>query len=71
MGVNQQSIQIVVKFMSKHSVSFTNKLELQDDHGSMYYIYISGTTDNSLLTLIPFLMQEESLKYELENKKVI
>lgn len=62
MGINKKELFILLKFMAYKPISFTCKLQLYDDtkDNRVYEIPVSGTTDCSLLTIWPFLNDEES-----------
>ncbi len=57
MGINKKELYVIVKSLSKKSVSFTCRLELYDNtkDNRVYSIPVSGTTDSSILTLFPYL----------------
>lgn len=56
---------MIVKFSSKKPVSFTVKLEI-DDGSRSYELPISGTADNSIFTIFPYLSDKENM-YKFEN----
>ena len=65
MGINKKELYVIVKFVAKKPVSFTVKLEIYDGC-RIYELPISGTSDNSLFTIFPYLLDKQNL-YKLEN----
>jgi hypothetical protein len=56
LGINNAKIKVEVVFLAKKPLSFTTKLEFEDDN-KKYPIFISGTADNCLLTNFPFFQR--------------
>jgi len=56
LGINNSKIKVEVVFMSKKSLSFSTKIEFEDDN-KRYAITVSGTADNSILTNFPFFQR--------------
>ena len=48
-------LPIEVQFLSRRPVAFTANVEFFDDRGASFIIPVSGVTDNSLLTVFPFV----------------
>ncbi len=63
LGINNTKIKVEVVFMSTRPLSFSTKLEFEDDN-KRYPITVSGTADNSILTNFPFF-QRSSDDYKL------
>lgn len=55
LGVGRQSVPVKVWFQSKKSISFSTRIEFTDVEGNGFSVPITGSTDNSLLTVQPFL----------------
>lgn len=53
LGVNNSKVRVDVIFRPKKPLSFTTKIEFEDDN-KRYPIMVSGTADNSILTNYPF-----------------
>jgi hypothetical protein len=51
LAVTKKTLRVEAGFFYKKPISFTLRLEFYDDENRVYSIPISGTTDNSLLTL--------------------
>ena len=58
LGINNSKIKVEVVFMSKKSLSFSTKIEFEDDN-KRYAITVSGTADNSILTNFPFFQRNQ------------
>jgi hypothetical protein len=55
-------VPVELTFSAKKSMSFATKIEFSDHNGNKYVLPVIGTTDASLLTVIPFLtLHKESL----------
>lgn len=59
MGTRKKSMKVEVSFKSNKPLSFTTKIYIKDDRDGTWFIYCSGTTDNSLLTNCYFFMGEQ------------
>jgi hypothetical protein len=57
LGVTKQRIPVEAVFTSKKPLSFTAKIDFLDNTQSRFSIPISGTTDNSLFTIFPFIQR--------------
>jgi len=54
-GIAKEAVPVDISFVSNKPLSFTATVEFLDDDGKRFGIPVSGTTDNCLLSLIPFL----------------
>ena len=54
-GVSRQRLMLAVAFTAKKPTAFTAPIDLVDTDGNCFSINVTCTTDNSLLTLQPFL----------------
>ena len=63
MGNNKRQLFVIVKFISKRSLSFTCKLVLYDEATDCrtYSLSVSGTADNSILTTFSYLSDPENI----------
>ena len=59
LGVTKKSLKIEAVFLHKKPLSFTTFIDFYDDDGAKFDIPISGTTDNSLFTVMSFLQTNE------------
>lgn len=57
LGVTKAKIYVEAVFTSKRPLSFTAKIDFLDGDGNRFSIPISGTTDNSLFTIFPFIQR--------------
>ena len=57
LGVTRQKLPVEVSFVASRPISFTTRLDFFDSEGSRYSIPISGTADNCLLTVFPFIQR--------------
>ena len=57
LSITKQKIKVELQFSHTKPISFTTKLEFQDDTGRSYSIPISGTTDNSIITNYSYLQR--------------
>lgn len=65
LGVTKQKIAAEVTFVSERPVSFTIPIEFIDLDGKKYTIAVSGTSDNSLLTVFPFIQRNpDEIRFE-------
>jgi hypothetical protein len=55
LGAGKDVLPVEVSFMSKKPLSFTANIDIMDNAGNKFSIPVTGTTDNSLLTVQPFL----------------
>eukprot|EP00736_Rhodelphis_marinus_P012698 Rmarinus@m.1878 len=54
-GVAKQRLPVEVSFVARKPLSFTAKIDFLDADGNRFSITVTGTSDNSILTLYPFL----------------
>lgn len=47
---NKNRLNVEVSFKSKKPISFTSKIDFEDDQQTTYSIFVSGTADNSLFS---------------------
>jgi hypothetical protein len=72
MGSGTNSIRVDCSFINNKPISFTTKLIFEDEAKQIYPIFVSGTTDNCLLTTYPFfLVNGEDYKPTAEPNKPI
>lgn len=57
LNVSKNKLKVEVYFMSTKPVSFTTNIEFKDEKNKGYIIPVSGTSDNSLLTVFPFIQR--------------
>jgi len=69
--MNKKSLYVLVKFISKKSISFSCKLEFYDDLTDcrVYSLPVSATADNNLLTNFEYLTDSQNI-YKLETQMV-
>lgn len=72
-GVNNPSLQIEFSFSSPSPISFTMKVEFEDDQKRIFPIFVSGTSDNSILTTFMYFIenQTQDIKYDPEKGPVV
>ena len=72
LGVTKEKMSVEVSFISNRPVSFTTKVDFMDLEGKKYSIPISGTADNCLLTVFPFIQRNpDEIRFEtVENGPV-
>ena len=68
-GVNNNKLKIEVSFSSNVPLSFTTRLDFEDDQKRIFSIYISGTTDNSLLTNFVYFINNPHYRFENDPKE--
>ena len=68
-GVNNNKLKIEVAFSSNIPLSFTTRLDFEDDQKRIFSIYISGTTDNSLLTNFIYFINNPNYRFENDPKE--
>ena len=54
-GIAKEKLPVVVSFANNKSMSFTANVVFLDEEGKRFNLPITGTTDNSLLTIKPFI----------------
>ena len=63
-----------MRFTNKTPLSFTAKIEFIDENGKIYWIPVSGTTDNCLFTNYPYFQRNQEKDYnfsEDDNKPLL
>ncbi|EGR27619.1 hypothetical protein IMG5_193180 [Ichthyophthirius multifiliis] len=70
LGIAKTRLKVNVSFISKKSISFSTKVEFQDDQDRIYEIIISGTADNCLFTNFTYMQRcPGEFKFNLEHNK--
>ena len=59
---SQFAIPVELKFSSRQSLSFSSRVDMLDAEGNRFGVPVSGITDNSVLTLWPFLLANTHLE---------
>jgi hypothetical protein len=54
LGINKGRLKVEASFKSNRPLSFTTRIDFEDDLARIYSLYCSGTADNCLLTSWPF-----------------
>eukprot|EP01049_Picozoa_sp_SAG25_P000345 SAG25_NODE_11_length_28117_cov_24.264901_6_plen_2767_part_00 len=54
-GLSKERLLVEVSFASKKPMSFTAKIDFLDADGNRFSVPVTGTTDNSLFTVYPFI----------------
>ena len=54
-GIAKEKLPILVSFHASKAMSFTANVDFLDEEGNRYSIPITGTTDNCILTVQPFI----------------
>ena len=57
LGVTRQKLPVEVVFSSNSTISFTNRVDFLDFQSNRFSITVSGTADNSLLSVYPFIQR--------------
>lgn len=63
-GIAKEKLPVIVSFYNTKSISFTANVVFLDEEGKRFSLPITGTTDNSLLTIKPFI--EASRRFFLQ-----
>lgn len=72
LGVTKSKVPVEAVFCSKKPLSFTAKIDFMDEDGNRFSIPISGTTDNSLFTIFPFIQRHmDEIHLEAEEGRPI
>lgn len=58
-------LKVELSFTAKYPLSFTTQLFIEDDQKNSYWIYISGTADNSIMTNYSYFQRTPPEEYEL------
>jgi hypothetical protein len=61
---SKPALPVVMNFSSRQPLSFASRLDMLDAEGNRFGVPISGITDNSILTLWPFLLANRHMKIE-------
>ncbi|KAL4497051.1 hypothetical protein ABPG72_002207 [Tetrahymena utriculariae] len=70
LNVSKNKLKVEVYFSSKKPISFTTHIEFKDDKNKGYVIPVSGTTDNSLFTIFPYMQRcKGEYKTEIDPNK--
>ena len=63
-------VRVNISFVSKKQISFTTRIDIEDDYDNSYSIYCSGTADNCLLSNWFFMLRMGSeFTISAENEK--
>lgn len=54
-GIAKSKLPVLISFQAPHPMSFTAAVHFLDEEGASHNIVVTGTTDNSILTIQPFL----------------
>lgn len=72
LGVTKDKLKVEAVFHSSKPLSFTTFIDFFDDEGNKFSIPISGTTDNSILTIYSYIQRNsEEISLEFEPGKPI
>ena len=66
---NKQKMRVDISFIAKSPLSFTTQLFLEDDQKTSYSIFLSGTSDNCLMTNYPYFLRTTKEDYEFVIKE--
>jgi len=68
--VTRTKLKVEIIFSSKKPTSFTSRIEFKDNNSNSYSIPVSGTADNCLLTVFPFMQRNKGgYVFKAENEK--
>jgi hypothetical protein len=56
-GLQKNKLRIEVRFVSNKSQSFITKIAFLDENLTSYAITVSGTTDNSLISVFQYIQR--------------
>ena len=62
-------LKVELSYTAKYPLSFTTQLFIEDDQKNAYWIYISGTADNSVMTNYSFFMRTPAEEYEIVERE--
>ena len=62
-GINNPKLKVEISFISSEPISFTTRIDFEDDQKRIFSIFVSGTCDNSILTNYLFFL--DNPKYEI------
>ena len=62
-GINNPKLKVEISFISAEPISFTTRIDFEDDQKRIFSIFVSGTSDNSILTNYLFFL--DNPKYEI------
>ncbi len=68
-GINNQLLKIEISFKSPIPLSFTTRIDFVDDEKRVFPIYVSGTTDNSILTNFVFFIKNKNFGIKFDVNK--
>lgn len=72
LGVTKDKVKVEAVFQNAKPLSFTTHIDFYDDEGNKFSIPISGTTDNSLFTVFPYIqINIDEYQLEIEEGKPI
>lgn len=54
-GLSKERLRVEISFRAKKPMSFTAKIDFLDADGNRFSVPVTGTTDNSLMTIQPFI----------------
>ena len=60
LSLAKKTLKVEVCFYSEVPISFTTTLELYDEYGEKYSIPVSATAENSVMTVYPFLENDNN-----------
>ncbi len=68
-GINNPKLEIEISFTSKVPISFTTRIDFEDDQKRVFPIFISGTADNSILTNYIYFVKNNNYTVEFKESK--
>ena len=72
LGTTKQRLAVEAVFQSPKPISFTARVDFMDSEKMRYPIALSGTADNSLLTVFPFVQRNmDEVRFEVNDLGVI
>lgn len=66
-GIAKEKLPVVMSFQASQPLSFTASVEFLDEEGDPHGILVTGTTDNSILTVQPFLQVRQRCCFSLRS----
>lgn len=61
----RHKLKVELSYTAKYPLSFTTQMFIEDDQKNSYWIYISGTADNSIMTNFCYFLRTPPEDYEL------
>lgn len=61
----RHKLKVELSFTAKYPLSFTTQLFIEDDQKNSYWVYVSGTSDNSIMTTYSYFLRTSQEEYEL------